>query len=151
MTDSKSMTFSVPPEFSSVDSLRRAVGSALQGWFGTTAINTATTADFCQIIGELVNNAIEHGNCRVIEATLQLHKEKALFTLVTDGSYFDTATSEAIMPEVDAAGDLPDGGFGLAIIRKLVDSLRYEYRDGKNVTEVSKIFKEGRNGSQGGA
>jgi len=147
MSGSNSMTFSLGPEFSSVDELRRAVDKALQGWFGTAAIKSAAT-DFCQIIGELVNNAIEHGGCRVIEAKLYLDKERALFTLVTDGAFFDTASSPAVMPEVDAAGELPEGGFGLAIIRELADSLHYEYRDGKNITEVGKIFKEGHNGTQ---
>jgi len=150
MTGSKIMTFFLEAEFSKVDSLRRTVDSALQEWFGSTMIDSAA-ADFCQIIGELVNNAIEHGSCSVIEAKLYLDKEKALFTLVTDGTYFDSTASEAVMPEAGADGELPDGGFGLAIISKLADSIRYEYRGGKNITEVGKIFKEGHNGTQDGA
>jgi anti-sigma regulatory factor (Ser/Thr protein kinase) len=134
------MSFSLEPCFSSVDRVRRGVQSALNDWFGGGE-NRRETADFCQVIGELVNNAVEHGGCTVIEATLRLEPDRARFTLVTDGKCFDTAASPAVMPEFDPDGELPEGGFGLAIIRRLSDGLRYAYRDGKNITEVVKEFE----------
>lgn len=145
--NNKTVTFSLEPVYSSVDTVRRAVDRAVQEWFeGDGAASTA--ADLCQVIGELVNNAVEHGECSVMEATLYLDERRACFTLVTDGKQFDTAAGTAAMPDFGVDGELPEGGFGRAIIRKLSDSLRYEYRDGKNVTEVSKIFKGVRRGTK---
>jgi anti-sigma regulatory factor (Ser/Thr protein kinase) len=143
----KSLTYSLEPAFSSADAVRRDVAVAMQEWFGDAGAG-ATAADFCQVIGELVNNAVEHGECTVMEAKLRLDGEGACFTLVTDGKPFDTTAGTAAMPDFDADGELPEGGFGLAIIRKLSDSLHYEFRDGKNITEVSKIFKGELHGTQ---
>lgn len=147
---SKTVTFSLEPSFSSVDTVRRGVDAALNEWFCNRG-SASKTADFCQVIGELVNNAVEHGSCTVIEAKLCLDWKRALFVLVTDGICFDTASTPAAMPEIDLDGELPEGGFGLAIIRKLSDSLRYEYKDGKNITEVVKVFRGACHGTEGGA
>lgn len=137
----QTVTFSLSPDFSSVDTIRREVGLALQGWFDGR-VDGGAISDFCQAICELVNNAVEHGECTVLEATLLLEPRAARFVLETDGEYFDTAASTASMPEIDGNGNLPDGGFGLALIRNLSDGIRYQCVDGRNVTEIVKHFEE---------
>lgn len=143
----KAVPFKLEPDFRSVDRVRQAIDLELSDWFGE-GVDDAAIADFCQVVSELVNNAVEHGGCTVIEAKLLLESRMARFVLVTDGICFDTAASTAPMPEVDAAGELPEGGFGLAIIRDLSDGVHYHFRDGRNVTEVSKVFREVGDGTQ---
>jgi anti-sigma regulatory factor (Ser/Thr protein kinase) len=51
---------------------------------------------------------------------------------------FDPTRGEVAMPDFDRNGELPVGGYGLAIIRQLADTVSYTYRDGRNVTAVNK-------------
>jgi len=143
----RAVSFKLEPDFRSVDKVRQAIDLELSDWFGE-GVDDAVIADFCQVICELVNNAVEHGGCTFIEAKLLLESRVARFVLVTDGTCFDTAASTAHMPEVDAEGDLPEGGFGLSIIRTLSDGVSYCFREGRNVTEISKNFREVGDGTQ---
>jgi len=45
-----------------------------------------------------------------------------------------------VMPDFDDHNDLPEGGYGLAIIHRLADEFIYRYADGKNMTTVAKLI-----------
>ena len=136
------LEFLMEHEFSSVETVRKKVRAALLESFPGASAEKAAD-DFCQAVSELLNNAVKHGGGSEIRAELLLERDRATFRLVTDGIQFDPFSGNAVMPEVDKDGHLPSGGFGLAIIRVLADNMNYEYRNGKNITEISKVFQGG--------
>lgn len=135
---SERVLFSIKPEFSSAEIVRKGVKSALDDWLA--AVHDSRINDFCQVVSELVNNAIEHGGCSRIEAEFMIEDEKAVFTLRTDGVQFDPTSIKAKMPDLDEKSELPDGGYGLAIITQLADEFTYRNDGGRNVTVVSKYL-----------
>lgn len=136
MTDK--LIFSIKPESSSAEIVRKRVKDALSGWIGLD--QDSSVDDFCQIVSELVNNAVEHGHCTSMEGEFRTENDKASFTLITDGVAFDPTARKAKMPEFDEKDDLPEGGYGLAIIDQLSDEFSYSRVNGKNVTVVAKLF-----------
>jgi anti-sigma regulatory factor (Ser/Thr protein kinase) len=132
--------FSIKPEFSGAELVRRGVKAALNKWLCSTS--DSRIDDFCQVISELVNNAIEHGRCTSLAGELRTESDNALFTLTTDGVAFDPTARKAEMPDFDEKNNLPEGGYGLAIINQLSDECKYRYHDGKNVMIVSKHFSK---------
>lgn len=130
--------FSMKPEFSATETVRRGVKSALDDWLGGRSDSRAD--DFCQVVSELVNNAVEHGECSTLQGELSIEGGKVSFTMTTDGIPFDPTAKKAKMPDFDEKDDLPEGGYGLAIINQLSDEFSYSYQDSKNVTVVVKLF-----------
>lgn len=130
--------FSIKPEFKSAEIVRRGVKAALNEWLGMAG--DSRIDDFCQVISELVNNAVEHGHCTFLSGELRTEDDRALFSLITDGIAFDPTAEKAAMPDFDADHNLPEGGYGLAIINQLSDECDYRYHDGKNEMTVSKLF-----------
>jgi len=130
--------FSIKPEFSSAEIVRKGVKAALNEWLGL--VRDSRIDDFCQVVSELVNNAVEHGRCTSIEGEFRTEDDKALFTLTTDGVAFDPTAGKASMPDLDEKDDLPEGGYGLAIISQLADEFAYSYQEDRNVTVVAKLF-----------
>lgn len=130
--------FLIKPEFNSTEIVRRGVKAALHDWLGL--VRDSRIDDFCLVVSELVNNAIEHGRCTSIEGEFRTEDERALFTLTTDGVTFDPTVRKAKMPDFDEKDDLPEGGYGLAIINQLADEFAYRCLEGKNVTVVAKLF-----------
>lgn len=137
---SERVLFSIKPEFSSAEIVRKGVKSALNDWLAV--VHDSRINEFCQVVSELVNNAIEHGHCTSIEGEFRTDDERAVFTLTTDGVKFDPTARKAKMPDFDEKGCLPEGGYGLAIINMLSDEFSYDNVDGKNVTVVTKIFSK---------
>lgn len=144
-------SFIIKPQFKSVDAARKIIKGVLGDWLGS--VDDEKSDEFCQIISELANNAVEHGMCECIDAELRLEDEWAFFTLTTDGVPFDSTVPTAGMPVPDETNELPEGGYGLAIIRHLADIFTYRNVNGKNVTIVGKQFckksQGGENGDQG--
>jgi len=132
------VNFLIKPELSGAEVIRRGVKTALKEWLCLTS--DSRIDDFCQVISELVNNAIEHGRCTSIAGELRTEGDKALFTLITDGVAFDPTAVKAEMPDFDEKNNLPEGGYGLAIINQLSDACDYRYHDGKNIMIVTKQF-----------
>jgi len=130
--------FSIKPEFRSAETVRRGVKAALNDWLGIES--DSRVDDFCQVISELVNNAVEHGRCTFLAGELRTEDDRALFSLITDGVAFDPTTGKAEMPDFDENNNLPEGGYGLAIINQLSDECDYRHHDGKNEMIVSKLF-----------
>jgi anti-sigma regulatory factor (Ser/Thr protein kinase) len=137
--DAVRFTFRFEPDFTSSEKFRKELLHALHTVQGFSCEATVTD-DLCQIVSELVNNAIEHGKSSYLLGELAVGKNRVAFTLTTDGIPFDPTGVNAVMPDFDEHCDLPEGGYGLAIIRRLADEFIYTYADGKNMTTVAKRF-----------
>ncbi|NVN98168.1 MAG: ATP-binding protein [Geobacteraceae bacterium] len=129
---------SIKPEFKSAETVRTKVKSTLDGLL--SAVSEEKVDEFCQAVSELINNAIEHGHCSNIECELKVENEKAVFTLDTDGVLFDPTSVKARMPDFDERNELPEGGYGLAIIIQLSDEFTYRNEGNRNITVVTKII-----------
>lgn len=138
----------IDPEFKSADVVRGKVRAFLSDWSGGSCEDQVD--DFCLLTSELLNNAIEHGGCNSIRCTLRLDGEDAIFSLFSDGTLFDPTAVEACMPVFNSGGELPEGGYGLAIINRLADGFTYRCVDGMNLTVVSKRFVNRVNGGNNG-
>jgi len=99
----------------------------------------STLDDFYLATTEAMNNAVKHSGSNNIGIAVGAAKGMILFKMVTTGARFDP-TGKKTMPDLDSGEKLPEGGFGLAIIQKCVDSVAYEYRDGKNILTLKKTI-----------
>ncbi|HIQ16278.1 MAG TPA: ATP-binding protein [Leucothrix sp.] len=90
---------------------------------------------------EAVNNIIEHGytnNSGSIEITFEISNGVITITLVDQGMPFplDIEDASSTMPFTE---DLPEGGWGLALIDTLADEVeRYNSCNGHNILVITK-------------
>jgi anti-sigma regulatory factor (Ser/Thr protein kinase) len=89
-----------------------------------------------------MNNAAEHSKSDLIEVEVEASRPDVIFRMLTECDRFDP-TENVSMPNLEEMEDLPEGGFGLALIKELIDDVRYEYADGKNVLTLRKKVFDG--------
>jgi len=103
---------------------------------------TAGLAEDCSALivvsaAEVLTNAIRHATGLLQGAPMEIVGEIGADQLVIEfryiGDYFDPP---ADLPETDF-GDLPEGGFGLHIIRQATDSVEYLHANGVNTIRMS--------------
>jgi anti-sigma regulatory factor (Ser/Thr protein kinase) len=83
------------------------------------------------ILEELFTNVAAHGNAQSVGATLGLSRGRLTIDFVDDGPPFDPLTHPG--PDLDAPSEeRPIGGLGIAIVRGLVDTVRYLRQDSRN-------------------
>lgn len=138
MTDTRRLHIWFEPTFGNVDMVRSAVRGVSTDFFHLTD-SAASIMDFCLIVTELMNNAVEHSNAQVMEIELSLFDHEAVFQLTSEGEGFDPTVTVA-MPSPEQDGDMPDGGYGLALIQALADGMEFERRDNRNMVTLRKTF-----------
>lgn len=129
---------SFEPDFGNVDMVRAAVRGVCTDFF-LLPDSASSIMDFCLIVTELMNNAVEHAPSRVLDVELILSDHEAIFRLISQGSGFDP-TPTAEMPRMEQDEELPEGGYGLAIIQALADGVEYKRCKNGNVVTLRKIF-----------
>lgn len=140
-------SFTLRPEFAEVDRAR----GAIEGWLASTcAGNTMDDAriEFLIAAVEAMNNAVEHSGAPEIAVEFETSSDGTVsLTIITFGERFDPTANIALMPEFESndTDDLPEGGFGLAIISQMVDAVEYRYEDGKNHLTLRKRLNKGEN------
>ena len=89
------------------------------------------------LVEELFTNMLKHGKGGGPEVSLRLggEREEVVLTLRDFGvESFDPTT--APLPRSDGS----EGGLGLRLIRRISDSIRYEYVDGSAIITLTKRF-----------
>lgn len=137
MNDNRRLRLSFEATFGNVDLVRAAVNGICADFFRLDC-NATSVLDFCLIVTELMNNAVEHADAGVLDAEILLLEQEAVFRLFTAGDGFDP-TQRAVMPDVEQ-DELPEGGYGLALIQALADGLEYERRGDRNMVTLRKTF-----------
>lgn len=137
MNHSSRLLIAFEPTFDNIDMIRAAVQGVCSNFFRLDG-NATSIMDFCLTITELLNNAVEHASTQEIKVEILLSGQEAIFRLISEGIGFDP-TPPAMMPDVEE-NDLPEGGYGLALIQTLSDSMEYECRENKNTVTLHKIF-----------
>jgi anti-sigma regulatory factor (Ser/Thr protein kinase) len=130
------LNISFEADFKNVDTARTTIMDRCRDFFNESGVESIID-DFCLAATEAMNNAVEHSGAKQIEVELLLNNKLALLRIITEGKKFDP-TQGVSMPDFDNDGDLPEGGFGMAIISRLVDNMDYEYISGKNVLTLKK-------------
>lgn len=138
MNVTRRMFISFEPTFGNIDMVRAAVRGVCSDFFQLDDGGTCIM-DFCLIVTELMNNAVEHSASSVLDAEIILSDNEALFRLISEGTGFDP-TQTAEMPGLQQDGDLPEGGYGLALIQALADGMEYERRENSNMVTLRKRF-----------
>lgn len=124
------------PIFEEVDVARKITEEICREYYGTAERQEAI-GDFLLAITEAMNNIVEHGQASGIGVELTARPERLVFVISSDGQSFDP-TQDVSMPVVGDDDELPEGGFGRALILELLDEVRYEFRDGRNVLKLTK-------------
>jgi len=137
MREPRKLHLSFEPTFGNVDMVRAAVGGICSDFF-QLGCSAASVLDFCLIVTELMNNAVEHTDAGVLDAEILLSDHEAVFRLISAGKGFDP-TQTAIMPDV-GQDELPEGGYGLALIQALADDMEYERQEDRNMVTLRKTF-----------
>lgn len=140
MNTIRRLHISFEPDFGNVDLVRAAVRGICTDFFHL-AESTTNIMDFCLIVTELMNNAVEHSKAQVMDVELILSNHEAVFRLISGGTGFDP-TLPAEMPALVQDENLPEGGYGLAIIQALADGVEYERLKNSNVVTLRKVFPE---------
>lgn len=115
-------------DFRNVDTARSALQKICDNCFGA---GSERATDIIMAANEAMNNAVEHtGSATVtVEATWD---GNVLSIFVTSGGPpFDPVAAAAVLNQEDML-ERDEGGYGLYLIRELVDSFEYEYRDARN-------------------
>jgi serine/threonine-protein kinase RsbW len=96
---------------------------ALTGLAQVRTFEPETLADLKLALTEACSNSIRHayevGGPGVVEIRYELNGDKLAVEVTDEGSGFDVAAA-------DQAGELDEGGLGIAIIRALTDELAIE-------------------------
>jgi anti-sigma regulatory factor (Ser/Thr protein kinase) len=148
----RTVTFTIPSDFSHVALVTRCV-IALAGHVTGTQSGVFETA-----VGEALNNVIEHsyGADTDEEISVELSFDAdSLRIIIEDGgtgmdpTLLQDAPAEFASPPAHEA--LPEGGFGLTIIKQACDEVTYEQDDGLNrLTMIRRRRPEDASASDGG-
>ena len=107
---------------------------SLQQMTGTTRENVDL------VVEELFTNMVRHGqeNSKNITITLR-NSENELSIEMEEPASIPFDITAAPEPKLDLPlEERKPGGLGIVLVRRLSDSLRHEYREGKNIITVTK-------------
>lgn len=115
--------------FENVDLARDALGGIGAACFGP---DTAKTDDIMIAVTEAMNNVVEHSGSTTVQLAISRDRTELRIAVICGGPRFDpTAAAAGLEPEDMLERD--EGGYGLYLIRQLVDRFVYEYRDSHNI------------------
>lgn len=132
------VTISLGRDFREIDAARVKIREFCETVF-TGPERRSLLDDFYLAVTEAMNNAVEHSGAKAIDIVVFAGAAEIIFTMITPGARFDP-TEKIKMPDLDSAEVLPEGGFGLAMIQELMDSVVYEYREGRNIFTLKKTI-----------
>ena len=92
---------------------------ALSGITRMRPLNDETLNDLKLAVTEACTNSVRHaygGNGGTVDIVYELHDDRLVVEVSDDGGGFDPS-------EVEEAGELTEGGLGIAIIRAVADEL----------------------------
>jgi anti-sigma regulatory factor (Ser/Thr protein kinase) len=117
------------------------VNAALAGFAQTHALPDAVRRSLSVALDELLANELSHGmagrDTGLLMVDVELDPERLTVTLSDDGPPFDPF-SKAAPDTTLSVEDRPIGGLGIHLVRKLMDEVSYERRDGHNVVVLVK-------------
>lgn len=144
----RKITIEFEPTFENVDIIRSAISAICLQAFSAPELKPPSI-DFTLAVTEAMNNAVEHSGTERVVIELTVTASAMIFKMTTTGVKFDP-TTPATFPDLSSTEDMPEGGFGRAIMRELVDRATYEYQNGCNILTLEKKFSDSEKGEEGG-
>lgn len=90
-----------------------------------------------EAVTNVVLYAYPEGTRGSVEITSSLEEGTLTFTISDSGKPFDPTVAPD--PDINASvEDRPIGGLGIFLVRNIMDSVHYEYKDGKNILSMTK-------------
>jgi len=119
------------------------LNAAFAGFAETHALPDAVRRSVNVALDELLANELSHGmadrdaGSAKVEVQVQLDEERLTVTITDDGPGFDPF-GQAEPDTTLSVEEREIGGLGIHLVRKLMDEVSYERRDGKNVVVLVK-------------
>lgn len=121
-------------DFRNVDLVRAALQGISAECFGK---DTERSSDITLAATEAMNNAVEHTDTPTVIVEAAWDGKELRVSVISGGPPFDPVAASAGLDEEDML-ERDEGGYGLYMIRELVDRFEYEYRDARNIWKLSK-------------
>jgi anti-sigma regulatory factor (Ser/Thr protein kinase) len=131
------LTIEFEASFRNVDMARAALQGICAACFGT---DTESAADITMAVNEAMNNAVEHIGSTTIKLEISWDSDGLRVFVISGGPRFDPVVAAADLDQEDML-ERDEGGYGLYLIRELVDRFEYEYRDLRNIWKLTKKTK----------
>lgn len=90
-----------------------------------------------EAVVNVMNYAYPEGTKGFVDITSMSDDESLQFVISDNGKLFDPTTKE----EVDTTLPVEErriGGLGIFLVRKMMDNVKYEYKDGQNILTLRK-------------
>lgn len=97
---------------------------------------------------EALNNVVRHSykanpdNFIILELDIDIDKNLVVIRIIDTGKSRTDFSKPTLQYDPNDIENLPEGGMGLFIIDKLMDSTNYETEDGKNIFIMTKTFRK---------
>lgn len=119
----------------------RDLTNILHGFCAKHKLNETLSSQLELILVEAVNNVIEHAYQNKqdlpIDTVFEASSTEITITIKDNGVVAPTAIykTDTAMPDIN---ELPEGGWGIALIHSLADHIEHSRKDGKNILVISK-------------
>ena len=130
------LTMEFEAHFRNVDMARAALQGISAECFGK---DTERAADITMAVNEAMNNAVEHTGSTTVTLEIAWNGKELRVSVISGGPPFDPLAAVSGLNEDDML-ERDEGGYGLYLIRELVDSFEYEYRNFFNVWTLRKYI-----------
>lgn len=116
-----------------------ALLDALESRLAGAGVPPGAVAPLMIAVDEVASNSLDHGGAAWVEVTVRVADGVAALDIADDGAAFDPLQA----PAPDTALSVEDraiGGLGVHLVTRLMDSVAYERRAGRNHLRFSKVF-----------
>jgi len=117
---------------------------ALPGFIESLGLDEEVAAKMNLALDEAVSNVVLYAydspGTGTVDISASMLKDKLVMVVSDCGKPFDPTVAKE--PDINAdPEDRPVGGLGIFLVRKLMDEVRYERRDGRNILTLTKKIK----------
>lgn len=135
MMNERMLTMEFEAHFRNVDIARAALQGISAECFGS---DTERAADITMAANEAMNNAVEHTDSKTVKVEVAWNEKELRVFVISGGPTFDPVAASAGLSQEDML-ERDEGGYGLYLIRELVDCFAYEYCDLRNIWKLYKF------------
>lgn len=128
------LTMEFAADFRNVDMARAALQGISAACFGK---ESEPAADITMAANEAMNNAVEHAGSATVTLEVAWNDQELRVFVISGGVPFNPVTAAAGLDQDDML-ERDEGGYGLFLIRELVDRFDYEYSDSRNIWKLYK-------------
>ena len=122
------------------------LGVAVHGICREAGFSPKTAKRIKACIVEAANNVIKHAyenrSGNPVEVVCEQHDDQMVFFVSDQGISMGQLEPRELDFDPDDTENLPEGGMGLYIIQRIMDSVQYVSRDGKNIFIMTRKFSE---------